>query len=218
MKLSQEQNILASIEEGIRKTIQDFDSMIATNANIMWDKQRQRVLEHFGLATAQFKDPNRSSLQQSALKSSFASKSTFGRSTPRPPPSNLGREVLGAQGDEFADVVFGDAAISSSTYVLERHRQMAFVVAQLNNARQSHTSYDLVEAFTATVRATAVDIKTQQVYDTWKLLGKIVGQLGGSLGQEGCFRSLIMKPADSHEAANLRTSIAKGAQSFLEDQ
>lgn len=51
LRSRKDQNVASSIEEGMRRTARDFDAFVAKNVTMEWEMQRQRIFEHFGLAS-----------------------------------------------------------------------------------------------------------------------------------------------------------------------
>jgi nuclear pore complex protein Nup93 len=70
------QSTLSLIQEGLEQSKRDFDAFLEDNVQIEWDRQRQRIYEHFGLG--------RQSEDMAASQSTFgntAARGAFGRST-----------------------------------------------------------------------------------------------------------------------------------------
>jgi nuclear pore complex protein Nup93 len=97
------QSTLALIQEGLEQSKRDFDSFLEDNVQIEWEKQRQKIYEHFGLG--------RQNEEMAASQSTFGSTATrgaFGRSTRK------GRSV----GPKGASINGASFAASTNTPVI----------------------------------------------------------------------------------------------------
>lgn len=84
-----EQNVMSSIEDGMRRTSRDFDTFVAKNVTMEWEAQKQRIFEHFGLA------PRSAAPAPGTAQSDFGN-STFGGGLSAFGVSSFGRSKLGA--------------------------------------------------------------------------------------------------------------------------
>lgn len=156
-----EQNVMSSIEDGMRRTGRDFDAFVAKNVTIEWEAQKQRIFEHFGLAprsaAAAGSSPvdlrasgfggglsafGASSFGRSRLNSSFGpgrglqtsvwSKSTLGNSV-------LGRSTSAATSSGHQGTLFGDIdpgrQLELSRQVQVRQQRYALAIRHMNEVR-----------------------------------------------------------------------------------
>lgn len=89
------QSTLALIQEGLEQSKRDFDSFLEDNVQIEWEKQRQKIYEHFGLG--------RQNEEMAASQSTFGSTATrgaFGRSTRK--GRSMGPKGASVNGASFA--------------------------------------------------------------------------------------------------------------------
>ena len=156
-----EQNVMSSIEDGMRRTGRDFDAFVAKNVTIEWEAQKQRIFEHFGLAprsaaAAAGSSPadlrasgfggglsafGTSSFGRSRLNSSFGpgrgqmsvwSKSTLGNSVLGRSPS--ASTSGGHQGTLFSDIDPG-RQLELSRQVQVRQQHYALAIRHMNEVR-----------------------------------------------------------------------------------
>ena len=180
---------MSAIEEGIRRTTQDFETHVANNINLDWDTQKRKIYEHFGLVNkssgAGVGDP------QIAGRSAFGS-SSFGRSSVRGAgvdtlgqssfgktgygrspfvKSSLGSAVLGVplkQGNPsllFSDT---DKANQGSPMDQMYGRQQGYlnVVKRFNQARLQNAEFQLVSSM-ADVTKSSQDIVCRELSATF---------------------------------------------------
>ncbi|KAG0133492.1 Nup93/Nic96-domain-containing protein [Tuber indicum] len=156
-----EQNVMSSIEDGMRRTGRDFDAFVAKNVTMEWEAQKQRIFEHFGLAprsaVAAGGSPadlrasgfggglsafGASSFGRSRLNSSFGpgrglqtsvwSKTTLGNSV-------LGRSTSAAASSGHQGTLFGDIdpgrQLELSRQVQVRQQHYTLAIRRMNEVR-----------------------------------------------------------------------------------
>ncbi|KAI5838969.1 Nup93/Nic96-domain-containing protein [Morchella snyderi] len=201
-----EQNVMSSIEDGMRRTSRDFDAFVAKNVTIEWEAQKQRIFEHFGLtprnATAPSATADTFNGGLSAFGASSFGVSSFGRSKLGQSfgpgvagrgsvwaKSTMGTSVLGrptaanttgaSTAKLFTDV---DPARQNdmSRQVQLRQKQFSAAVKRLNEVRLENGAdggiYPVMKVFGDITGASGNDMLTLQLYDSWKLLGSITNE------------------------------------------
>ncbi|KAF2133275.1 nuclear pore protein-like protein [Dothidotthia symphoricarpi CBS 119687] len=163
------QSTLALIQEGLEQSKRDFDTFLEDNVQIEWDKQRQKIYEHFGLG--------RQSEELAALQTAFGSTargafgrstrkgrsmgpkgasvngaSTFGASAGGPPVIGLSQSVLGGR-DALEKSVLGGQAGPQDRYVRDKQEKFMEEVKRLNDARQRDDTSSVLHAFASVEKA-----------------------------------------------------------------
>ena len=108
------QSTLALIQEGLEQSKRDFDTFLEDNVQIEWDKQRQRIYEHFGLGR---QSEDMAASQSGAFGST--ARGAFGRATGRKGRSmgpNSGASVNGRS--TFGASAAGPPVLGASQSVL----------------------------------------------------------------------------------------------------
>lgn len=167
------QSTLALIQEGLEQSKRDFDAFLEDNVQVEWDKQRQRIYEHFGLgrqsedmaasqsafggtARGAFGRATRKGRSMGPKGASVNGASTFGASAGGPPVIGNGQSVLnGREGPEKA-VLSGQAGPRDR---YERDKQERFMdeVKRLNDARQREVPFSVLHAFAGVEKATGTE-------------------------------------------------------------
>lgn len=167
------QSTLALIQEGLEQSKRDFDTFLEDNVQIEWDKQRQRIYEHFGLG--------RQSEEMAAAQSTFGSTargafgrstrkgrsmgpraaaangaSTFGASSGGPPVLGFSQSVLNGR-DSSEKSVFGGQNGPQDRYVRDKQERFMEQVKNLNEDRQREIPFSVLHAFSNVESATAGD-------------------------------------------------------------
>lgn len=169
-----EQNIMSSIEEGIQRISRDFDAYVAKNVTMEWDKQKERIFEHFGLVPKSETDSNR-------LDPNTFGASTFGRSVRAGPGAQGNVYGTGSVWAQTATAsVYGRATqaglkaftdvdhsrqLSMSRPVQLRQQNYAIVVRQLNEARLSGSPFPILNKFQEVTAGSGSDVVSVECYE-----------------------------------------------------
>lgn len=157
---------MSSIEEGMQRISRDFDAFVARNVTNEWDKQKERIFEHFGLYPKSEGD---------VLGAGSFSTSTFSRSVRAGggPQGNisgstsvwvrsaatsiLGKPVQAATGFIFTDVD-PSRQLSISRPIQARQQNYAVVVRHLNEARLVGAPFPILHKFEETTANSGGDV------------------------------------------------------------
>lgn len=112
-----EQNVMSSIEDGMRRTSRDFDAFVAKNVTMEWEAQKQRIFEHFGLA------PRTAAASAGGAQADTFGNSTFNGGLSAFGVSSFGRSKLSAsfgpgatgRGSVWARSAMGNSVLGRST-------------------------------------------------------------------------------------------------------
>jgi nuclear pore complex protein Nup93 len=156
------QSTLSLIQEGMEQSKRDFDAFLEDNVQIEWDKQRQRIYEHFGLgrqsedmaaSQSAFGGTTRGAFGRSRKGRTMGPKgasvngaSTFGASTGGPPVIGNGQSVLNGREGPGASVL-GAQAGPRDRYERDKQERFMDEVKKLNDARQRETPCSVLHAF-----------------------------------------------------------------------
>lgn len=165
------QSTLALIQEGLEQSKRDFDSFLEDNVQIEWDKQRQRIYEHFGLgrqsedmaaSQSAFGGTARGAFGRSRKgrsmgpKASINGASTFGASTAGASVIGNGQSVLhGREGSEKA--ALGGHAGPRDRYERDKQERFMDEVKKLNDTRQREASFSVLHAFSGVEKAAGTE-------------------------------------------------------------
>ena len=234
------QSTLALIQEGLEQSKRDFDTFLEDNVQIEWDKQRQRIYEHFGLG--------RQSEEMAASQSTFGStaRGAFGRSTrkgrsmgPRGAPIN-GSSTFGASsggppvighsqsvlnGRDSSDrSVFGGQAGPQDRYARDKQERFMEQVKNLNEERQREAPFSVLHAFSSVESGTAGD-NLDYFVSAYRALISITGEKaqeealepGSSNPRSRAFaRDYLDDAATSNAGLKMRKRILDGSRTHLE--
>ena len=153
----------------MQRISRDFDAYVAKNVTMEWDKQKERIFEHFGLLPTTEGEPDRlgasifgaSSFGRSARPgaggiqgSVYSSTSVWARSATH---SILARPTPAPSGSIFADVD-PSKQLTMSRPVLIRQQNYAGVVRQLNEGRLAGSPYPILHKFEGVSRESGSDV------------------------------------------------------------
>ena len=234
------QSTLALIQEGLEQSKRDFDTFLEDNVQIEWDKQRQRIYEHFGLG--------RQSEEMAASQSTFGNtaRGAFGRSTrkgrsmgPRGAPTN-GSSTFGASsggppvighsqsvlnGRDSSDrSVFGGQTGPQDRYARDKQERFMEQVKNLNEERQREAPFSVLHAFSSVESGTAGD-NLDYFVSAYRALISITGEKaqeealepGSSNPRSRAFaRDYLDDAATSNAGLKMRKRILDGSRTHLE--
>ncbi|KAL5115759.1 nuclear pore complex subunit [Pleosporales sp. CAS-2024a] len=234
------QSTLSLIQEGLEQSKRDFDAFLEENVQIEWDKQRQRIYEHFGLG--------RQSEDMAASQSHFGStaRGAFGRSArkghsvgPKGTPAN-GASTLGASVGRASVIGNGQSVLNGreshgasalGTQVgmrdrYERDKQEKFMdeVKKLNDARQREAPFSVLHAF-AEVERTAGTEHSDHFVQAYRALIAITGEPSeleshnpspDRPGPRTFIKDYLNDQPNSASSLRIRKRILDGSRKFLE--
>lgn len=167
------QSTLSLIQEGLEQSKRDFDAFLEDNVQMEWDKQRQRIYEHFGLgrqsedmaaSQSTFGSTARGAFGRSTRKgrsmgpkgASVNGASTFGASVGGAPVIGNGQSVLNGREGPGSSVLGGQAGPRDR---YERDKQEKFMdeVKKLNDARQRELPFSVLHAFSGVEQAASTE-------------------------------------------------------------
>jgi nuclear pore complex protein Nup93 len=166
------QSTLSLIQEGMEQSKRDFDAFLEDNVQIEWDKQRQRIYEHFGLgrqsedmaaSQSAFGGTTRGAFGRSRKGRTMGPKgasvngaSTFGASTGGPPVIGNGQSVLNGREGPAASVL-GAQAGPRDRYERDKQERFMDEVKKLNDARQRESPCSVLHAFSDVEKAASTE-------------------------------------------------------------
>lgn len=234
------QSTLALIQEGLEQSKRDFDTFLEDNVQIEWDKQRQKIYEHFGLG--------RQSEEMAASQSTFGSTargafgrstrkgrsmgtraaaahgaSTFGASSGGPPVLGLSQSVLNGR-DSSEKSAFGGQNGPQDRHVRDKQERFMEQVKNLNEDRQREIPFSVLHAFSNVESATAGD-NSDHFVSAYGALISITGENthtealnpGSSNPRARTFaRDYLDETATSNTSMRMRKRILDGSRAHLE--
>jgi len=159
----------------MQRISRDFDAYVAKNVTMEWDKQKERIFEHFGLLPTTEGEPDRfgastfrvSSFGHSARSgaggvqgSVYGSTSVWAHSAAH---SILARPTPAPSGLIFADVD-PSKQLTISRPVQIRQQNYAGVVRQLNEARVAGPPYPILHKFENVSQGSGADVVRCTLY------------------------------------------------------
>lgn len=236
------QSTLALIQEGLEQSKRDFDAFLEDNVQIEWEKQRQKIYEHFGLG--------RQSEEMAASQSTFGStavRGAFGRSTRK--GRSMGATGASVNGASFAasagPPVIGSvmspyqkralngespdkSIIAGQTGPSDRHtrdKQEKFMetVKKLNETRLRENHFPILHEF-AKVEKVARGENSDHFINAYAALASITGEKdetsdhpGLANPKERCFSDEYLdEQPNSAKSVRIRKRILDGSRKFLE--
>jgi len=234
------QSTLSLIQEGLEQSKRDFDSFLEDNVQIEWDKQRQRIYEHFGLgrqsedmaaSQSTFGNTGRGAFGRSTRKgrsmgpkgASVNGASTFGASTGGPPVIGNGQSVLnGREGNGSS--VLGSQAGPRDRYERDKQERFMDEVKKLNTARQEENPFSVLHSFSAVEKASGTEY-TDHFLNAYRALIEITGEKSaldasapGSTNPRprSFLRDYLDDQPSSAVSVRMRKRILDGSRGFLE--
>ncbi|KAH6616730.1 Nup93/Nic96-domain-containing protein [Boeremia exigua] len=233
------QSTLALIQEGLEQSKRDFDTFLEDNVQLEWDKQRQRIYEHFGLG--------RQSEEMAASQSTFGgtARGAFGRSTrkgcsmgPRGAATNGastfgassgGPPVIGSQSvlngrDSSEKSGFGGQSGPQDRHVRDKQERFMEQVQSLNEDRQREVPFSVLHSFSNVESGTAGD-NSDHFVSAYGALISITGEQtqaealnpGSANPRPRSFaRDYLDDATTSNTSIKLRKRILDGSRMYLE--
>ncbi|KAF1947912.1 NIC-domain-containing protein [Clathrospora elynae] len=236
------QSTLALIQEGLEQSKQDFDTFLEDNVQIEWDKQRQRIYEHFGLgrqsedmaaSQSTFGNTTRGAFGRTTRKgrsmgpkgASVNGKSTFGASAGGPPVLGASQSVLGKR-DGFDKSVLGGQAGPQDRYTRDKQEKFMDEVKNLNDARLQENTFSVLHAFSEVEKAAGTKYSDHFI-SAYGALVSIIGEKseaeasnpGSNQPRERSFaRDYLDDQPNSVASVRTRKHILDGSRKYLESK
>lgn len=234
------QSTLALIQEGLEQSKRDFDTFLEDNVQIEWDKQRQRIYEHFGLgrqseemaaSQSQFGSTARGAFGRSTRKgrsmgprgAAINGASTFGASSGGPPVIGHSQSVLNGR-DSSDKSVFGGQTGPQDRHVRDKQEKFMEQVKNLNEQRQREVPFSVLHAFSDVESGTADD-NADYLISAYSALSYITGEKtqadamnpGAANPKSRAFaRDYLDEVATSNISIKMRKRILDGSRTYLE--
>ncbi|KAF2025276.1 nuclear pore protein-like protein [Setomelanomma holmii] len=234
------QSTLLLIQEGLEQSKRDFDAFLEDNVQIEWDKQRQRIYEHFGLgrqsgdmaaSQSAFGNTARGAFGRSTRKgrsmgpkgASVNGASTFGASTGGAPVIGNGQSVLNGR-ENSGQPVLGAHAGPRDRYERDKQEKFMDEVKKLNDARQREAPFSVLDAFSGVEKAAGTE-HSDHFINAYGTLIAITGEkpeleASGPGSNNPRPRSFIKDYLDdqpnSVASVRMRKRILDGSRTFLE--
>ncbi|KAM0455812.1 hypothetical protein ACHAPV_002902 [Trichoderma viride] len=234
----QTKTTLSMIQDGLERSLRDFDNFLEDNVAMEWDAQRKRIYHHFGIKPREtsvtagresqggFGKSRRGKTQGSTPRD--ARSSTFGTSTFQ--RSVIGaRSRIGAHQSEFADVERATDGVSKSRNedqaLRERQSKLAEKVRSLNASRLVGRPYPIL-AELAEIEQKSHEPHAPHIVEAYRAMIEIVGEdadaetsLNGNTAKERQFAEMYLdENPNSQLSVEMRKRILSGANAFLEKQ
>ncbi|KAI9673373.1 MAG: hypothetical protein M1817_002835 [Caeruleum heppii] len=195
----QTQSTLALIEEGLNRSVRDFDRFLEENVTIDWEVQRRKIYEHFNLMPKGGDRPGGDSTTFSPVRDS----SSFGKSTRRGRGRNTGigqstgaagsvasgstlqKSVIGTPGRAgssqatlFADVAEKSSAagVNATDDRVGRDKQAKYAgkINALNTSRVQGMAFPVLHEFADVESQVIGDSSSKWLLDAYKALCEII--------------------------------------------
>ncbi|KAJ4305222.1 nuclear pore complex subunit [Kalmusia sp. IMI 367209] len=226
------QSTLALIQEGLEQSKRDFDAFLEDNVQIEWDKQRQKIYEHFGLG--------RQNEEMATSQAAFASTTTrgaFGRST-RKGRSMAARSVNGASfaastgppvigsvmspyqkstinGESPDKSILAGQSGFGDRYTRQKQESFMGVIKRLNTTRLQEEPFPILSEFEK-VEDSARGDNSDHFIQAYQALASITEEQTKSQ-KERCFsREYLDDSPNSDHSIKSRRRILNGSREYLE--
>ncbi|KAK9471217.1 Nup93/Nic96-domain-containing protein [Dipodascopsis tothii] len=238
LRYKREENIIASIENGVSQSVAKFDSFVAQNVKLDWNYEKLLICEHFGLIPrgSTTKLSGELGIAKTTGAAAAAAKAVAppaARAASAWAKPSLGRSVLGPVSGAlaFTDVetaaeaadAAGQAAAAQQQGLLVQSRQMRYatVVGMLNAFRLEKartgsvggSEFALIDSFAEVTRSMGQDSRTLQLNDAWRALTYVIPR---SSVERQFALPYCDRPDDSPEGVHMRKRIIRGSRQFLE--
>jgi nuclear pore complex protein Nup93 len=235
------QSTLALIQDGLEQSKRDFDTFLEDNVQIEWDKQRQRIYEHFGLgrqsedmaaSQAAFGSTARGAFGRSTRKgrsmgpgASVNGRSTFGASAAGPPVLGASQSVLGGR-DASDKSVMGGQAGPQDRYARDKQEKFMDEVKKLNEARQRENTFSVLHAFSDVEKAAGTEYSDHFI-NAYGALISITGEKSGAEAsnpgsnqprQRSFGKDYLVEQPTQVQSIRMRKRILDGSRNYLESR
>ncbi|KOS22593.1 Nucleoporin NIC96 [Escovopsis weberi] len=235
----QTKTTLSMIQDGLERSLRDFDSFLEDNVAMEWDAQRKRIYQHFGIKPREASAAAGGRDMQGGFGRSRRSKAPQGNASRGARASMFGssafhRSVIGAptkigtHQPEFADVdrsTDAGAGKAQDRVLRERQTKLADKIRSLNAARLLRRPYPIL-AELAEIEQKSHEPHAPHVVEAYRTVIEIVGEdpeaetvLGGTTAKERQFADMYLNEnPNSPQSVEMRKRILGGANAFLEKQ
>jgi len=236
------QSTLALIQEGLEQSKRDFDTFLEDNVQIEWDKQRQRIYEHFGLgkqsedmaasqatfgntARGAFGRSNRKGRSMGPKGASINTRSTFGATSGGPPVLGASTSVLGVREGSEKSVMGGQVG-PQDRYARDKQEKFMEEVKRLNDARLRENTFSVLHAFSDVERLAGTECSDHFI-NAYGALMSIIGEKneaeasnpGSNQPKERSFaKDYLDEQANSIASLRMRKRILDGSRKYLENK
>lgn len=235
------QSTLALIQEGLEQSKRDFDTFLEDNVQIEWDKQRQRIYEHFGLgrqsedmaasqntfggstARGAFGRSTRKGRSMGPRSAATNGASPFGASSSGPPVIGHSQSILNGR-DSSEKSVFGGQSGPQDRHVRDKQEKFMDEVKNLNEMRQREGPFAVLHAFSG-VESTTAGENSDHFISAYGALMSITGEQtqadaetpGSNNPRSRSFaRDYLDDTATSSTSIKMRKRILDGSRTYLE--
>lgn len=234
------QSTLALIQEGLEQSKRDFDTFLEDNVQIEWDKQRQKIYEHFGLSRqceemaasqSTFGSTARGAFGRSTRKNRYMESrgpgtngaSTFGASSGGPPVIGHSQSVLNGRDLSEKSGLSGQSG-PQDRHVRDKQEKFMDEVKNINDARQRESPFSVLHAFSGVESTTAGD-NSDHFISAYGALISITGEQtqanainpGSNNPRSRSFtRDYLDDTATSNTSIKMRKRILDGSRTYLE--
>ncbi|EEB06146.1 nucleoporin Npp106 [Schizosaccharomyces japonicus yFS275] len=225
VKRYKEQNITASIENGLNKSLADFEKNLVQSSGREWEKLKSDFMCDIG-RLLQGKEDSMLGASMSLSFRGSVSKSVNGAGSffsstvrSRTAGSYAGLSFLRTTELQTAHDVSSRFAGTIPSYTVQAKLDALYsVIHIMNEHRISGGNSPLFSLFSSV--AQKFDSATPQLYDAWMLLARIVGThpVAAEYVPAGVYAANKSAPHNSSLAAELRLRIVQGSLSYLQNQ
>lgn len=233
----QTKTTLSMIQDGLERSVRDFDNFLEDNVAMEWDAQRKRVYQHFGIKPREQGAAGRESqaaFGRSRRKSQAPGASRGARSSMLG-NSTLHKSVIGAPSrigthqSEFTDVDRSaenqKKGITEDRITRERQAKLSDKVRNLNLSRLENSPYPIL----AELRDVAVkshEPHARHLSESYLAMIEVVGEIsaadvnaGYPTAKERQFADMYLdENPNSSRAVEMKKRILLGSTAFLEKQ
>jgi nuclear pore complex protein Nup93 len=218
------------MKENMAQVYREVDQFIEDSLGIVFDEQRQRIMEHFGLVARDADDEDaevsfgkltgRKSKNTFAETPKGATRSIFGRSA-------LDKSLIGTPGmGGTTSSFFGDERSQQMGNLMKgqsardlRDKERLFVekVEKLNQARLNDDNFSVMHQFAEVERSGGVD-SPQQLADAYGALTLMVKEKsqGNEIRERQYATTYLDDRAQGMSVVKLRRQLLEGSRSYLE--
>ena len=231
------QSTLALIQEGLEQSKRDFDAFLEDNVQMEWDKQRQKIYEHFGLGKQSELAASQATFAATATRGAFGRSTRKGRSMGAKSvngasfAASTSTPVIGsvmspyqrgtANGDSSekptlaGQVSFGDRATR------EKQERFMGAVRRLNVSRQEEQSFPILDEF-GRIEEEAMGEGVDHFVQAYRALSSVItndpsNPNSAFVPKERCFREeYLHNQSNSLLSVQNRKRILNGSRTYLE--
>lgn len=231
------QSTLALIQEGLEQSKRDFDTFLEDNVQIEWDKQRQKIYEHFGLGKQSELAASQATFAGTTTRGAFGRSTRNGRSMGTKSvngasfAASTGPPVIGSVMSPYQRSTINTESSDKSILTgqtgfgdrLTREKQEKFMgtVKRLNSSRQAEQFFPILEEF-AKIEDDAKSENVDHFVQAYRALSSVITTDPSNSGTpflatERCFRAeYLHETSNSAPSMQVRKRILNGSRTYLE--